>query len=139
MYKCPKVGLDPIGYFDFVLQLVQKEKYDVLLLIHEQALLFSKNKNSISKYVHIAISHFDIFCILQSKIQFIKLLQELNIPHPQSQFIKTKAELENLTQYLYYIKLSYGTAGYGTWKVENKRNLNKVIKELETDGYLSGN
>lgn len=139
IYKCPKVGLDPIGYYDFVLQLLQKEKYDVLLPIHEQAFLFSKNQNAISEYVNIAIGDFDNFGILQSKVSFIKLLQELNIPSPQSQFIKTKTELENLTEYPYYIKLAYGTAGFGTWKVENKSKLNIVISELETNGFLSGN
>lgn len=139
IYNCPKVGLDPIGYYNFILQLLQKEKYDVLLPIHEQSFLFSKKKDAITEYVNIAISDFVSFGILQSKVSFIKLLQQLNISHPQSQFIKAKAELDNLTLYPYYIKLPYGTAGHGTWKVENKNKLNKVIKELETEGYLSGN
>lgn len=137
-FKCPKIGPDPAGYYHFILQLIQKNKYDILLPVHEQAYLFSKNYEALSEFVNLAISDFESFNVLQSKAEFIKFLQKLNIPHPHSQFIKTKAALENLTQYPFYVKLAFGTAGHGTWKVESKNALNHVVRELETAGYWHG-
>ncbi|MFL0197980.1 hypothetical protein ACJDU8_20795 [Clostridium sp. WILCCON 0269] len=136
IYKCPIIGQDPIGYYSFILNLISKKKYDVLLPIHEQAFLFSKKHKAISKYVNIAISDFDSFELMQSKTEFMKLLKKLNIPYPNSLFIKTREELRALTQYPYYLKLAYGTAGHGTWRVENNSEMDIVIKELDNSGYL---
>lgn len=73
---------------------------------------------------------------MQSKTDFMKLLNKLNIPHPDSLFIKNREELKSLKQYPYYINLAYGTAGHGTWRVENNNKMDVVIKELEDAGYL---
>jgi hypothetical protein len=46
-YRCPAVGTDPRGYLAFVLQHLTRERYDVLLPVHEQAFLFAKVRDQL--------------------------------------------------------------------------------------------
>ncbi|KLU63485.1 carbamoyl-phosphate synthase large chain [Peptococcaceae bacterium CEB3] len=138
-YQCPQFGKNPIGYLNFIIDLIKKENYDVLIPIHEQAFLFSKAYNQISKYTNIAISGYQVFSILQSKVEFMKLLERLNIPHPKSQFIRTKEEIESIKEFPCYMKLAYGTAGHGTWRISNKEGLFPVLQELDSGGYFDSN
>ena len=138
-YQCPQIGKDPIEYLKFMIGLIKMEKYDVLLPIHEQAFLFSKAYNQISKYTHVAISGFKTFSILQSKVEFMRLLEKLNIPHPESQFFRTKEEIEHIKLFPCYIKLAYGTAGHGTWRINNKVELLAVLEELDSGNFFDSN
>ncbi len=137
-YKCPVISTDPEGYYNFIMNILGKNKYDVLFPVHEQSYLFSKKYKSIARHVNIAIADFNSFFILQSKIEFIKLLQQLNIPHAPSKFVKTKQELLQQSHFPYYAKVAYGTGGHGTWRVDDISKLNEVITALESEGYLTG-
>ena len=138
-YQCPQIGKDPIGYLNFITDLIKKEKYDVLVPIHEQAFLFSKAYHHISSFTHVAVSDFKTFSLLQSKVEFMKLLEKLNIPHPSSQFFATKDEIESIRLFPCYIKLAYGTAGHGTWRIDNRTELLAVLNELESGGFFHSN
>ena len=138
-FRCPAVGLNPIEYYQFILKLLVGENYDVLLPVHEQAFLFSRFYEELSKYTRLAVSNFGDFSQVQSKVGFMKLLKKLDIPHPESAFVKSTEELRHLSQFPCYVKEPYGTAGHGTWKVESCQELDRIIPILQSDGYLDGN
>lgn len=137
-YRCPPVGKDPIGYLNFVIELLAKENFDVLLPVHEQAFLFSKAYKIISSYTNIAVSDFPSFAIMQSKVEFSKLLDELDLPHPMSFYIKSSEEIGGINLFPCYVKLAYGTAGNGTWKVNNILQMESLVKRLNFEGLLNG-
>lgn len=137
VYKCPPLGIDPAGYYRFISRLIRKNHYDVLLPIHEQAFLFSKKSSALLKDVHLAISQFSGFEVLQSKLEFARLLERLDIPQPAPQFVKTEGELKKIA-FPYYAKCPYGTAGKGTWLIDHANKRTEVTAFLQSKGYLNG-
>ncbi len=47
-YRCPAVGTDPLGYLEFMLQHLTRERYDVLLPVHEQQVRLSMRVASLT-------------------------------------------------------------------------------------------
>jgi len=137
-HRCPSLGRDPLGYRDFILNLLAKEDYDVLLPVHEQAFLFARISKSLRGKVGLAITAFDRFRMLQSKVLFLKLLEQLSIPFPQTSFYRSGEELAKHTAFPCYIKTDYGTASSGVWKVENHRELTRVVSILKSRSVFNG-
>jgi carbamoylphosphate synthase large subunit len=132
-HRCPPMGSDPVGYFEYILKLLENEKYDVLLPIHENAYLFSRKYDDISKLVHIAIADFTSFKILQSKVGFAQLLKKLNLPSPCTTFAMTLHKVQSINTYPFYLKLEYGTAGMGTWLINKKEEKDSIIDILSNN------
>src|SRR4051794_27308160 len=81
-HRCPSLRADPAAYLRFVLNLLDEEHYDVLLPVHEQAFLFARAREVLQARVALAITDFSSFLRLQGKVSFVRLLDELAIPHP---------------------------------------------------------
>jgi predicted ATP-grasp superfamily ATP-dependent carboligase len=133
-YRCPRMGSDPLAYLAFILDLLQREPFDVLLPVHENALLFSRACEKISRYTHCAVSAFPAFERVQSKAAFTQLLADLELPQPPTRLVNHRSEIEAPPSYPFYVKTAYGTAGFGTWRVDNEADLSSVIQALEKSG-----
>lgn len=133
-YGCPQMSRDPAAYLAFILDLLQREHYDVLLPVHENVLLFSRAYPQISPYAHCAVAAFAAFERVQSKAAFTQLLDELDLPHAPTRLITRRAEIEACRHYPFYVKTAYGTAGFGTWRVDNEENQSAMIQALENSG-----
>ena len=72
--RCPSWGTHPLKYLDFLLDLLKRERYDVLLPVHEQAFLFARFHEDLFRYVSFAVVDFNTFALLQSKAAFISYL-----------------------------------------------------------------
>ena len=57
-HRCPGLGTDPRGYLSFILDLIATGRFDVLLPIHEQGLLFARVREQILPHVGIAVPSF---------------------------------------------------------------------------------
>ena len=135
-YRCPILRQDPYAYLSFLLRLLSEQHYDALMPVHEQAFLFARAAAQISRRVGLAVADFGIFERLQSKAIFIDVLDELNLPHPRTLIIHSRADLECATSFPYYIKTAYGTAGNGTWRVTNAAEQAAIISMLDQRGWL---
>src|SRR5579884_634897 len=116
-YRCPPMGSDPQGYLQFLLQHLKQEHYNVLLPVQEQAFLFSKVRDQLQQLVGLAVADFADFERLQSKVGFLHVLDHLELPHPRTALIRTRAELEACNTFPYYLKTAYGTASSGVWLI----------------------
>jgi hypothetical protein len=58
-HRCPGLGVDPEGFLALILDLVFRERFDVLLPTHEQAFLFSKVRGRLLPYVAVALPSFE--------------------------------------------------------------------------------
>jgi predicted ATP-grasp superfamily ATP-dependent carboligase len=137
-YRCPRMSSDPGTYLAFIVDLLQRERFDVLIPVHENALLFSPAYAQISPHTHCAVAAFPAFERMQSKTAFTQLLDELGLPHPPTRLITRRAETEESRNFPYYVKTAYGTAGFGTWRVDNEEDHLAVIRALEENGSLDG-
>jgi len=132
------VGKDPPGYLEFVLSHLTRERYDVLLPVHEQSFLFAKVRDRLPAGVRVAIADFDAFQQVQGKVAFARLMDQLSLPQPLSRIIRTRGELETIDQFPCYIKTDYSTAGQGVWRVTNRAERDNVALELANIGLLDG-
>src|SRR5438876_4483168 len=137
-HHCPSWGTHPVEYLRFLVHLLKHEHYDVLLPVHEQAFLFARVRESLSQLVGVAVADFDAFALLQSKATFASLLDALDLPHPPTRLCHSKAELERTHPFPYYVKLAYGTAGSGVWRIDDAETRTAVIGHLEARGLLNG-
>lgn len=133
-YMCPLINEDTDKYFNRILEIISKEKVDILIPVHEQALLFSKHLDELREYVKIELPVFESYIQLFSKIKFLNLLTRLNIPHPGTILCKNHAEIRKLIFYPCFLKTDYGTASSGVWKICNEGELNNILKTVEEDG-----
>ena len=89
-YRCPAAGTDPIGYLRFMLHLLTRERYDVLLPVHEQAFLFAKVQDRLKSGAGVALAPFDAFLQVQGKVAFAHLMQRLSLPTPSTSIIGSR-------------------------------------------------
>ena len=137
-HRCPRWNVDPVGYLQFLARRLASERYDVLLAVHDQAFLLARFRNELGRYVGLALPEFATLQRLQSKAEFLRVLDELDLPHPPTALVRTRQELEAAGTPSCYIKLAHSTAGYGVWKVNDRREISAVADRLEAAGLLDG-
>jgi predicted ATP-grasp superfamily ATP-dependent carboligase len=130
-HRCPGLRDDPQGYLDFILDLIKRRHYDVLLPIHEQGYLFAKVQHLLAPHVAIALPKFDTYRGAHSKSGFSRILSELGLPQPPTTLVATADELRATRTFPIIVKTPIGTASRGVWPVRNVDDLSRAIAELE--------
>jgi predicted ATP-grasp superfamily ATP-dependent carboligase len=134
-HRCPRLRHNPAEYLSFVLDLIARRPFDVLLPIHEQGLLFAKARERVEPRIAVALPSFDSYRQVLSKAGFSRLLTELALPQPNMR-LTTPAELQRIDRFPYVIKTSIGTASRGTWIVHDQAELGRVLRSLtEADAF----
>ncbi len=129
--KTPVINENPLDYMKVIKKIVQETPYDVLIPNHENAYLFAKAYDELSQFVRIPLAKFQSFERVQSKAEFMRLLDELKLPHPATAYVRSVDDLCSHTQFPSYIKAAFGTAGNGTWRVSCSSELHNVVQKLE--------
>jgi len=137
-YCGPAFSRDPEGYLAFVLELLRRENYEVLFPTHEQVYLLSRFRDSLGRLVGLVVPEFATLDHLMSKANFVRLLDELGLPHPQTEIGTGRKMLEAVDRFPCWIKVAYSTAGEGVHLVANRQQLQKVIDRFERAGWLDG-
>ena len=128
------MGSDPLGYLEFVVELIAREGFAVLLPTHEQAYLFASARDRLPSTVGVALASFESFERLQSKAEFNRLLTELALPHPRTHLVSSSRELVKTDVFPAYIKTDIGTASRGVRLVRNASELTQTACDLELEG-----
>lgn len=129
-HRCPGLGADPEGYWAFMRDLISRGRFDVLLPIHEQGFLFAKVQAEIAPHVAVALPCFDSYRRAHSKAGFSRLLAEIGLPQPRTEFLASAEELLRLDRFPVVVKLAIGTASRGTWMVTAKAELEPLARDL---------
>jgi predicted ATP-grasp superfamily ATP-dependent carboligase len=137
-YRCPSFTRDPAAYVEFLKDRLRAEGYDVLFPVHDQVYLLARVKEELVGKVGLPVPDFAAVERLQSKAEFVRLLAELNLPHPPTLLVRTRRQLEQAVTFPCYIKLPYSTAGRGVWFVANAAERDAVAHRLEKEGHLAG-
>ena len=91
---------------------------------------------TLASKVGIALTEFSNFSLLQSKETFAKLLAQFGIPHPPTWFIDNASQLEAMTDFPYYLKAPYSTAGCGVWRIGNAEDRSAAISAPDLQHLL---
>ena len=127
--RCPAVGRDPDGYLEAVVDQLRRRRYDVLLPTDEQAYLFAARRERLAADVGLAVSPLSAFARVQSKLAFAELLARLGLPQPAFRCVSDPAELA-ASQYPYWLKAAYSTAGQGVRYVSSERERAAAVAEM---------
>jgi predicted ATP-grasp superfamily ATP-dependent carboligase len=136
-HRCPGLGVDPEGYLAFILDLVSREHFDVLLPIHEQGFLFAKVQHRLARHVGLALPSFASYERAQSKGGFSRLLSELGLPQPATRPIQSGGELRSIEQLPLVVKTAIGTASRGAWIIQGSEDLDLALKEMDMRGAFA--
>ena len=130
-HRCPGLRDEPLQFLDFVVDLVSRERFDVLVPIHEQGFLFAAAADRLAPHVAVALPSFDHYRRAHSKAGFHALLTELGLPEPPTSIVTTAAELRAAVRYPSQIKAAIGTASRDTWQVRDPAELEDAIRGLQ--------
>jgi hypothetical protein len=136
-YRSPRFAADPLGYLDFLVGRLKAERYDVLFPVHDQVYLLSRFREELSRWTSVPVAGFTAMERVQSKAAFMGLLAELGLPHPKTWRIHSRQELEREHAFPFYLKLPYGTAGRGVWRVEGEKDARAIGDRLESNGCFA--
>ena len=135
-HRCPGLREHPAEYLTFVLDLIARRRFDVLLPIHEQGLLFAKVRERLEPRIAVALPSFESYRTALAKADFSRLLRELELPQPPTRIVKTAGELPTIDRFPCVIKTSIGTASRGTFIVRHPAELERALRELaEADAF----
>jgi hypothetical protein len=135
-HRCPSFTRDPAAYVEFLKDRLRAEGYDVLFPVHDQVYLLARVQGEFAGKVGLPVPDFAAVERLQSKAEFVRLLAELDLPHPPTILVQIRAQLEQAVTFPCYIKLPYSTAGRGVWLVGNAAERDVVAQRLEKEGRL---
>jgi hypothetical protein len=138
IYRCPPFHSEPENYVDFVLKKVRSRRYDVLFPVHDQVFLLSRYRERFQKHVGLPVPEFSAIEKLQGKAHFLRVLDELGLPHPETAFVRTTPELMAACKPPCFVKLPYSTAGCGVWRILTPLDQDRVVTLLEKGGWLNG-
>ena len=135
-HRCPGLRDDPAGYLGFVEKQLAR-RFDVLLPIHEQGFLFARVRQRLRDRVGLALPSFESYRTAHSKAGFSRLLDQLGLPQPATQIVKSADELRAEVRFPSVVKTSVGTASRGIWFVRNDADLEDALQELSVKGAFA--
>lgn len=134
VHPTPPPGLDPIGYIEAINTLLSENQFDVLLPTHEQAWLFAVGRALLDPQAPVAIASADAFARVESKIEFARLLDEVNLPQPKWGLANTVDELKRWKPPV-FLKAPFSTAGQGVRPVKTQEDGDSAFAALRATGY----
>ncbi|MDB5617373.1 hypothetical protein [Tardiphaga sp.] len=129
VHRCPPMRDDPLGFLAFVEQLVARERFDVLLPIHEQGYLFARFQQRFAR-VGLALPAFESYRTLHSKVGFHRVLDQLGLPQPATTIVREADGLRAAARLPCVIKTAIGTASRGVWMVRDAAGFDRALREL---------
>ena len=138
VHRCPPFARDPAAYLSFLIERLQAEHYDVLFPTHEQVYLVSRFREPLGRLTAFAVPEFAAIERMIDKANFVRLLDELGLPKPATEIVRTKVELLATAGFPRFVKLAMSTAGEGVRLVHNRAELERVAEEFDRAGLLDG-
>jgi hypothetical protein len=132
-HRSPGLRDDPIGFRAFVLDLIKREPFDVLLPIHEQGYVLAPVRHEIAHHAGIALPSFDQYRVAHSKAGFSRLLSTLKLGQPPTRIVRNPFDLRAALHYPCVVKTAIGTANRGVWLVRSIADVAPMLAML--DGY----
>ncbi len=121
VHICPHAARDPLAYLEVLERVAGERQIDVVLPTHEQAWLLAVARPLLSQELPVAVADIASFERVQSKIEFARLLDELELPQPRWQQVTDERDLAGLS-FPYWLKAAFSTAGQGVREITDERS-----------------
>ena len=132
IHVCPPAALDPRGYLESLERVVAERRIDVVLPTHEQAWLLAAARPALRAGLPMAVADIAAFDRVQSKIEFARLLDDLELPQPEWRLVSDAADLADLA-YPYWLKAAFSTAGQGVREISDEPSRAAALAVLRSN------
>src|SRR3989344_182136 len=121
-------------FLAFLLNLVQKEKIEMIIPITDACLIpLAKHREEFEKYTKLPLINYDLIMKARDKAQTIKIAEEIGIPVPKTYYPETLQGIQQVKEYPVIIKprMSSGSRGFALCNnyEELKNNFEMILKE----------
>ena len=137
LHRCPGLAADPVGFLAFARDLVTRERFDVLLPIHEQGYLFAKAQRELGAHAGLALPSFESYAAAHSKVGFSRILSELDLPQPATTFVASAEDARAAARYPVVLKSALGTASRSTFIVHDASEMEQALADLDARGAFA--
>ncbi len=134
---CPRIGEDPGGYLQFLVGQLRRRPYDVLLPTNEEVLLLSRFREQLAPLAGLAVPPYEAVRKLQSKIAFTRVMQETDLPIPETHVLEARDASHARARLPCFLKLDNSTASLGVRYVENHAQLLAALEEFAAAGWVT--
>lgn len=138
LHHCPGLRDNPAEFLGFIEKLLAAQPFDVLLPIHEQGFLFARVRQRLADRVGLALPDFESYRTVHSKAGFSRLLDQLGLPQPATQIVRSADELRAAIRFPSVIKTSVGTASRGVWFAHTSEDLDGALQDLRASDAFAG-
>ena len=130
-HRCPGLRDRPTEYLAFVERLLATKRFDVLLPIHEQGLLFARVRHRLAASVGLALPDFETYRIAHNKADFSRLLRQIGLPQPDTRIVASASDLRGSLRCPCVVKAAIGTASRAVWIVRDDRDATQALQEID--------
>lgn len=124
----PSPRFEPKKFIDRLVEIVEREKIDLIIPTFEEIFCFSKDLHRFPKSCKIFSTTFQVLDQLHNKWLFNEKLHHMGITAPESYLVKTKEDFDTLPlKFPYIIKPCYSRAAQRVIKVQDKKQIETVL------------
>lgn len=138
LHRCPPLRDAPEEFLAFILDLVARERFDVLIPVHEQGLILSTVREAIQRHCAIALPAYADYRRAVSKAGFSQLLAAEGLAQPPTRIVSGRAALEAAIRMPCLVKSAIGTASRGVWTIETRDDIAGALAGLDDIGGWDG-
>jgi len=132
-YVYPSVSRKPAEFLKWLIKIIKKDKFDVLITPEEETeLLVAKNKETISQFVKIPIADYQKIAFVRDKFQFLSHMRKISISYPNTRLISSLRDITSDLTHMHYplvLKPRIGTGGCGIRYAHNLKELERFSEE----------
>jgi len=136
--RSPHFAREPEEFLRFLAIQLEKQEYDILFPTHEQVYLLSRFRDVVGRSVGLALPTFEAMDQMQNKAHFTRVLAELDLPYPETQFVRSREDLLGKWRYPFFLKLAHSTAGAGVFHILCEQQLEQQANALQESGFFNG-
>lgn len=136
----PDPEIDENRFINFLLELVQKEKIEIIYPVADKCLIpIAKRKNEFEKYCRVPIPEYDVIMEARDKAKTMKIAEQAGISTPKTYYPKCLNDLSSINKFPVIIKPRMSSGSRGFIKCENADELKEkysTIKKTYPDGLI---
>ncbi len=130
----PEVSKDAKGFIKTLLDFIEKEHIEYIIPSFEEAYVISYYKEKFKNKVKMLIEDYEKLMILHDKYSLTQLSEQLGINTPSTVLLKDFVPEE--WDYPIVLKPKKNRAAMGIKKVDNREQLNKILRKIKKDDYM---
>ena len=148
-YIYPSVSRKPAEFLKWLIKIIKRDKFEVLLTPEEETELFvAQNKKIINQFIKTPITDYQKISFVRDKFSLLCHAGKLGISCPTTQLIASLRGIKNLThtEYPLVLKPLIGTGGRGIRYAHNHKELGVFLEEalnrygkILVQEYIPGN